>query len=142
MEEEQKNTIPDQKKEVIRPVKKSGKMTKGLHDVIGGDLLSNRAVLSNLPYLVFLAILALFYIGNTYYSEKTFKQIEKITNELKELRYQSITAKSKVLGLCKQTEIAKKVERMGITGTISPPYKIFFSKAVLKKETDTLHRNP
>ena len=117
-------------------------MTKGLHDVIGGDLLSNRAVLSNLPYLVFLAILALFYIGNTYYSEKTFKQIEKITNELKELRYQSITAKSKVLGLCKQTEIAKKVERMGITGTISPPYKIFYSKAILKKETDTLHRNP
>jgi hypothetical protein len=142
MEEEQKNTIPDQKKEVIRPVKKSGKMTKGLHDVIGGDLLSNQAVLSNLPYLVFLAILAMFYIGNTYYSEKTFKQIEKITNELKELRYQSITAKSKVLGLCKQTEIAKKVERMGITGTISPPYKIFFSRAVLKKETDTLHRNP
>jgi hypothetical protein len=142
MEEEQKNTIPDQKKEVIRPVKKSGKMTTGLHDVIGGDLLSNQAVLSNLPYLVFLAILAMFYIGNTYYSEKTFKQIEKITNELKELRYQSITAKSKVLGLCKQTEIAKKVERMGITGTISPPYKIFFSRAVLKKETDTLHRNP
>jgi hypothetical protein len=141
MEEEQKNTIPDPNKEEIRPVKKTGKMTKGLHDVIGGDLLSNRAVLSNLPYLVFLAILAMFYIGNTYYTEKTFKQIEKITNELKELRYQSITAKSKVLDLCKQTEIAKKVERLGITGTISPPYKIFFSKALLKKETDTLHRN-
>ena len=42
----------------------------------------------------------------------------------------------------KQTEIAKKVERLGIKGTTTPPYKIFYSKALLKKETDTLHRNP
>ena len=142
LEEELKNIPPEQQKEEIRPVRKPGKMTKGLHDVIGGDLLSNRAVLSNLPFVIFLAILAMFYISNTYYTEKTFKQIEKIKNELKELRYQSITAKAKMLDVCKQTEIAKKVESMGIKGTTTPPYKIFYSKALLKKETDTLHRNP
>ena len=142
MEEEQKNTMPESQKEEIRPVRKPGKMTKGIHDVIGGDLLSNHAVLRNLPFLIFIAILAMFYIGNTYYSEKTFKNIEKIKNELKELRYQSITAKAKMLDVGKQTEIAKKVERLGIKGTTTPPYKIFYSKALLKKETDTLHRNP
>jgi len=142
MEEEQKNTMPESQKEEIRPVRKPGKMTKGIHDVIGGDLLSNHAVLRNLPFLIFIAILAMFYIGNTYYSEKTFKNIEKIKNELKELRYQSITAKARMLDVGKQTEIAKKVERLGIKGTTTPPYKIFYSKALLKKETDTLHRNP
>jgi hypothetical protein len=142
MEEEQKNTMPESQKEEIRPVRKPGKMTKGIHDVIGGDLLSNHAVLRNLPFLIFLGILAMFYIGNTYYSEKTFKEIEKIKNELKELRYQSITAKARMLDVGKQTEIAKKVERLGIKGTTTPPYKIFYSKALLKKETDTLHRNP
>jgi len=142
MEEEQKISPPEPQKEEIRPVRKPGKMTKGLHDVIGGDLLSNRAVLSNLPFLVFLAALAMFYISNTYYSEKTFKQIEKTKNELKELRYQSISAKSKMLDVGKQTEIAKKVELLGIKGTTTPPYKIFYSKALLKKQTDTLHRNP
>jgi hypothetical protein len=142
MEEELKNIPPEPQKEEIRPVRKPGKMTKGLHDVIGGDLLSNRAVLSNLPFLIFLAILAMFYISNTYYTEKTFKQIEKIKNELKELRYQSISAKSKMLAVGKQTEIAKKVELLGIKGTTTPPYKIFYSKALLKKETDTLHRTP
>lgn len=142
MEEEQKNTMPESQKEEIRRVRKPGKMTKGIHDVIGGDLLSNHAVLRNLPFLIFIAILAMFYIGNTYYSEKTFKNIEKIKNELKELRYQSITAKARMLDVGKQTEIAKKVERLGIKGTTTPPYKIFYSKALLKKETDTLHRNP
>ena len=142
MEEEQKNTTQEPQKEEIRPVRKPRKMTKGIHDVIGGDVLSNHAVLRNLPFLIFLAILAMFYISNTYYSEKTFKNIEKIKNELKELRYQSITAKAKMLDVGKQTEIAKKVERMGIKGTTTPPYKIFYSKALFKKKTDTLHRNP
>lgn len=142
MEEEKLNTTPEPQKEQIRPVRKQGKMTKGIQNVIGGDVLSNNLVLNNLPFLVFLGVLAMFYIGNTYYSEKTFKNIEKIKNELKELRYQSITAKSKMLDVCKQTEIAKKVELLGIKGTTTPPYKIFYSKVLLKKETDTLHRNP
>jgi hypothetical protein len=142
MKEEQNETIKEPGKEEIRPVKKTGKMTKGIHDVIGGDLLSNQAVLSNLPFVVFLALLAMLYIGNTYYSEKTFKEIEKTKNELKELRYQSISAKSKMLDVGKQTEIAKKVERMGIRGTTTPPYKIFYSKALIKKETDSLVKNP
>jgi Bacteriodetes cell division protein (FtsL-like) len=142
MEEEQRNTTPEPNPEEIRPVKKPGKMTRGIHDIIGGDLLSKQAVLRNLPFLIFLAILAMFYIGNTYYTEKTFKQIEKIKNELKELRYQSITVKAKMLDVCKQTEIAKKVEGLGIKVTTTQPYKIFYSKALLKKETDTLHRNP
>jgi hypothetical protein len=142
MEEENINKTPEEQKEEIHPQRKQGKLSKRFFSVLGGDLLSNHIVLSNLPYLIFLGILAMFYISNTYYSEKTFKQIEKIKNELKELRYQSITAKAKMLDVCKQTEIAKKVELLGIKGTTTPPYKIFYSKAILKKETDTLHRTP
>ena len=142
MQEEQNKIDSEPKVKEIRSIRKPRKMTKGFHDIIAGDLLSNQAVLKNLPFLVFLAILAMFYIGNTYYSEKTFKQIEKIKNDLKELRYQSITAKAKMLDMCKQTEIAKKVELLGIKGTTTPPYKIFYSKALLKRETDTLHRKP
>jgi len=142
MEEEQKIMPQEPEPIKIRSPRKPGIMNKGLHDIIGGDLLSNQAVLNNLPYLIFLAILAMFYISNTYYTEKTFNQIEKIKTELKELRYQTITAKARMLDLCKQTEIAKKVEVLGIKGTTTPPYKIFYSKTLLKRETDTLHRNP
>lgn len=142
MEEERKNKIQEAQTDETRPGRKQGRLTRGLINIIGGDLLSKQAVLNNVPFLIFLAILAMFYISNTYYSEKTIKQIEKIKNELKELRYQSITAKAKMLDLCKQTEIAKNVELLGIKGTTTPPYKIFYSKALLKKETDTLHRNP
>ncbi len=142
MEEPGINIPQEPQKGEIRPVRKPGKISHWLQNIIGGDLLSKHAVLNNVPFLIFLAILALFYISNTYYTEKTFKQIEKIKSELKELRFQSITAKAKMLDLCKQTEIAKKVGKLGIKETTIPPYKIFYSKALLKKETDTLHRNP
>ena len=142
MEEEQKNTPPSTEKDEVLPVRKSGKMSRGLHDIIGGDLLSKHAVLRNIPFLVFLAILAMLYIANTYYSEKTFKEIEKTRNELKELRYQYITAKSAFLNFSRQTEIAKRVRPMGISGTTKPAYKIFYSKALLKKQTDIIGRNP
>ncbi|MCX6245328.1 MAG: FtsL-like putative cell division protein [Bacteroidetes bacterium] len=144
MEEEVKNTAsePEKEKEEVRPVRKQGKITHGIQSIMGGDVLSRRTVLSNLPFLVFLAILAMLYIANTYYSEKTFKDIEKTKNELKELRYQYITAKATLLYYSKQTEIAKRVEPLGISGTTKPPYKIFYSKALLKKQTDSTGRTP
>ena len=142
MEEDKIKIPPEPPKQKIRPFKKTGRMAKGLQNIIGGDLLSKHAVLNNLPFLIFLAILAMFYIRNTYYTEKTFKQIEKINNELVELRFQSITTKARMLDVCKQTEIEKKVGFLGIKETTTPPYKIFYSKALLKKELDTLHRNP
>jgi hypothetical protein len=140
MEEEVKILAEEPKKEEVRPVRKSGRFNRGLHDIIGGDLLSKGVILRNLPYVVFLAFLAMVYIGNTYYSEKTFKQIEKIKNELKELRYRSISAKSRMLDVGKQTEIARKVERIGIRGTTSPPYKIYYSKSHVEKVTDSLQK--
>jgi hypothetical protein len=144
MEEDLKNTAsgPEKEKEEVWPVRKQGKVTRGIHNIIGGDLLSRHTVLSNLPFLIFLAILAMLYIANTYYSEKTFKEIEKTKSELKELRYQYITAKATLLYYSKQTEIAKRVAPLGISGTTKPPYKIFYSRELLKKLTDSAGIKP
>jgi cell division protein FtsL len=142
MDEEKINIQQEPQKEEIRPARKPGKMTKGIQNIIGGDLLSKHAVLNNLPFLIFLAVLAMFYISNTYYTEKILRQTEKIKSELKELQYQSIITKARMLGVCKQTEIAKKVGSLGIKETTTPPYRIFYSKTLLKQVPDTLHRNP
>ena len=141
MAEEQLNIPNSPEKENIRPAKKPLRMTKGLHNILGGDLLSKDSVLSNLPFLVFLAILAMLYIGNTYYAEKTFKAIEKTKNELKELRFQYITVKADLLYYSKQTEIAKRIATTGLKEPVKPPYKIFYSKDNIEKETDMIERS-
>jgi hypothetical protein len=83
------------------------------------------------------AILAIFYIGNTYYSEKAFKEIEKTKNELKELRFQYLTTKSTLMFFSKQSEIAGRVDKFGLKQSMVPPYRIFYSHESFKKETDS-----
>lgn len=108
-----------QKKRVRRPIR----------HLLDGEFLSREGVIRNLPYLIFLGLIAIIYIANTYYAEKSFNEIEQTKKELKELRYQYITTKSSLMFLTRQTEIAKRVSSMGLTETTVPPYKIFYSTA-------------
>ncbi len=109
------------------PSVKPKKERRPLHDILGGDYLSKESVIGNLPFLVFLALLALVYIANTYYAEKVVKEIERTKSELKELRFQYTTTKSTLMYYSKQTEIAKRATRLGLKESTIPPFKIFYS---------------
>lgn len=128
MSEEQEKEKTDTGGEEFRQLKKRWWITRSVHDFIVGDIFTKQSVLKNLPFLIYVAILAIVYIANTYYAEKTFKKIEKTRNELKELRFQFITTKSTLMYIGKQTEIARRVNKYGLKETTVPPYKIFYTK--------------
>jgi hypothetical protein len=137
MTDTEKTGMPEMEAGEVRPVKKQKLFSKSLHDILGGDYLSKEFVISNIPFLLYVAVLAIIYIGNTYYSEKTFKEIEKTKNELKELRFQYLTTKSNLMFFSKQSEIAGRVEKFGLKQSTTPPYRIFYSHASLKKDIDS-----
>jgi hypothetical protein len=95
-------------KEKMTPEKRSRKGRKRVREFLGGEYLSKEWVVGNLPYLLFLTVLAIVYIGNTYYAEKTFKEIEHTKSELKELRYKYISTKSELMFQSRQSEISKR----------------------------------
>ena len=111
----------------VRPMKKQKRWSKYIREVIIGDFLSHGIFYKNIPYLIFIAVIALVYIGNTYYAEKTFRQIERTKTELKELRFHYISAKSSLMYYSKLSEISKRVQQMGLEETTKPPYKIFYN---------------
>ena len=116
----------------VKPVKKPNKSRKAVQDFLGGDYLSQKWVTGNLFYILYLGLLAMIYIGNTYYTEKKFKSIERTKNELKELRFQYITTKSVLMFQGRQSEIAKRALVHGLKETTMPPYKILYSGEMLK----------
>ena len=118
--------------ESVRPAKKVKKGRKAVQDFLGGDYLSKDWVTGNLYYILYVALLAMIYIGNTYYSEKKFNAIERTKNELKELRYRYITTKSALMFQGRQSEIAKRAVLQGLKETTLPPYKILYSGESLK----------
>jgi len=141
--EDQRQDIPKEPgKEELLPVKKHKRVSKSISQFLGGEYLSQKTVMNNLYFLVYLAILAMLYIGNTYYAEKTFKDIEKINNELKEYRFQYITAKSALMFHSQQSEIAKRACIYGLKVTTLPPYKIFYTKSSLKSLSEKTQKNP
>ena len=116
----------------VKPVKKPNKSRKAVQDFLGGDYLSQKWVTGTLFYILYLGLLAMIYIGNTYYTEKKFKSIERTKNELKELRFQYITTKSVLMFQGRQSEIAKRALVHGLKETTMPPYKILYSGEMLK----------
>ena len=79
-------------------------------------------IVRNVPYFLFLAVLAILYIYNGHFSDNTIKDINKISKEIKELQYEYKTLKSEVMLQSKQSELTKAVEPLGLKPLIAPPY--------------------
>ena len=77
-----------------------------------------------LPYILYLMVVTLFYIGNTHYAEKTIRKIDKIKVETEDLRADYTTLKSDYMEASKQSEVARNVESAGLVESSSPPYQI------------------
>ena len=121
-----KETAADSKEE-IKPAKKTHKGRRRVQDVLGGDYLSKQTVTDNVPFLLYLAILVMMYISNTYSTERMYKQIEKTKTELKELRFEYITSRSALMFSSRLSELNKMAQAMGLKETVIPPAKIFYS---------------
>jgi hypothetical protein len=95
-------------------------------DFINGSFLTNSGVVKQIPFVLFMVLIALVYISNTYYAEKTMRRTNKITNEIKELRSEFITSKSDLMFNSKQSEVARTAELMntGLKESRVAPKKI------------------
>ena len=104
--------------------KRSGK-ANSFRSILGGAFLTREATAKHLPFLLFLAFLAVIYIGNSYYAEKNIRRIERLQHELKEYRYEYIFTRSKLMQNTRQSKVAEKLKDKGIKESTVPPNKIY-----------------
>lgn len=132
-QEEDKLTAEEIESKVQRPQKprKKGVLAKGLSSVFSGTFLTSETTLKHLPFILFLALLAVFYIANGYYADDKIREVNRISNELKELRSEYISTKSDLMFASKQSEVAKSAEALGLKEPVVPPIKIEVDSAEL-----------
>ncbi|MBA4303546.1 MAG: hypothetical protein C0424_04915 [Sphingobacteriaceae bacterium] len=87
--------------------------------------LKAQAVGKHLPFVLYCSVLTLLYIANAHMVEKRIRSINKLENELKDLRAEYISLKSDLMYLSKQSEVAKRVEVAGLKELQSAPKKIY-----------------
>ncbi len=85
------------------------------------QLLNYQSIVKQVPFFLFLAMLAVLYIYNGHYADKTIRNINRTAKEVKELQYEYKTVKSEVMFRSKQSELAKAVEPLGLKElTVAP----------------------
>jgi hypothetical protein len=111
-----------QKKSVLRTLNKAMKSAvEGVNFNLGN-------LVRQMPFIFFIGLLAILYIANTYYAEKTIREINQTKKELKDLRAEYIYTKSELMFSSRQSEISKMVADMEIKQSVVPPRKITESK--------------
>ena len=83
--------------------------------------LNYQSIVKQVPFFLFLAALAVAYIFNGHYADKTIRKINRTAKEVKELKYEYIAVKSKVMYQSKQSELVKVVEPLGLKELIQSP---------------------
>src|SRR4029079_6564145 len=107
----------------------------------GKRILNYQSIVKQVPFFLFLALLAVIYIYNGHYADKTIRNIHQTTRAVielqyahktirkinqtakavKELQYEYKTGKSEVMFRSKQSELARAVEPLGLKElTIAP----------------------
>jgi hypothetical protein len=112
-------------KPVENTLPRSGRFIK-LMNAFG--IFSKEGLVSAMPYVFFLMLLALLYIGNSYEAERVIREIDKAEKELKALRTDYIAGKSDLMYTSKQSEVARLSIPFGLVESKSAPLKITVQK--------------
>ncbi|MFI5162317.1 MAG: FtsL-like putative cell division protein [Sphingobacteriales bacterium] len=79
---------------------------------------------SALPFVLFMALLGMIYIGNMHLAEKTIRDIDKVGKEAKEFSWDYKTLKADLAYRSTLSEVAKRADTLGIKESIEPPQKL------------------
>jgi hypothetical protein len=99
-----------------------------IRHILDGSIITQDKILQRWPYVIFLVCLSILLIANNYVSEKIIRETNIISRELKELQTEHLETLSEFLRKSQQSEIAKKLEPIGVKESVVPPKRIVVRK--------------
>ena len=98
-----------------------------------GDVFNYSWILKNIPFFLFLAVLAVLYIANGHMSDNRIRKINDTARRLKDLQYEYKTLKSEMMFKSRESEMVKAAQPMGLARDTTSPYRI---KLISRKLSD------
>ncbi len=96
-----------------------------IRHILDGSIMTQDKILQQWPFVLFLVGLAIMLIANNYVSEKIIRETNTVKRELKELQTEHLATLSEYLKKSQQSEIAKRLDTIGVKESVVPPKKIF-----------------
>ena len=116
----------EQKNQSAQPDTEFHKKKVGLKEIIDGTFLVRENMIKQLPYLLFLTLLGVVYIGNRFHAESMVRKIDELKIEVGNLRSEQITITSELMNISRTSEVAVLVESkgLGLKESMEPPKKL------------------
>lgn len=87
-------------------------------------IFGSKWILNNIGFFLFLALLAVVYIANGHYADKTIRLTNKAAKDIKDLQFEYKTLKSEMMFRSRETEMVKAAEPLGLKLSVEPPVRI------------------
>lgn len=96
------------------------------------DKLSYKAIVNNIPFLAFVALLAVLYINNSQRAVDMQRELNKENKVLKELRWKYMDVSSKLMYVKMESEVIKRASTLGMKPMSLPAYSIVIDSTIYK----------
>ncbi|MDD2313293.1 MAG: FtsL-like putative cell division protein [Proteiniphilum sp.] len=87
---------------------------KSFVHVFGGSVLTENYFLKNMWFIVAIVLVMFLFIGHRYKVLQRMSEIERLEQELKDAKYESLTISSSLTEAGRQGEIERRVEEAGL----------------------------
>ncbi len=112
----------------VKAKAKKGNMFSFMDNYVWFDIFEKGLPIKYVPYILYITAIGIFYIGNSHYAEKNIRKVDKMQQQVEDLRADFTTLKADYMFASKQSEVAQKVEKHAIYESSQPPYKIIIKK--------------
>ena len=95
-------------------------------NILKGGFLKKGFVERNIRMIIWVVLLIFFLISNRYTCLQKLKEIDKLQQQLQDVRFEALSISSDLTGSSRQSKIEELVEEEGIDleGAKTPPYKL------------------
>lgn len=97
---------------------------KTIMSILGGSFLVKENFAKQFPFMVYVTVLLMALISNTYVAESCNREIAKATKELNDLHVEYIQLKSAIMEASKQSVLARKLKGTGLKEPVEPLKRI------------------
>jgi len=114
--------------------KKKKRGSKSVMTVLGGKFLVREKFTKQFPFLLYVTILLMAIITNTYIAEEKNRELTDATKKLNDLQVEYIQLKSDIMEASKQSELAKRLTATGLKEITEPLKRLSLDEEPEKKE--------
>ena len=106
----------------------NGNETEGKEEgELGGGILKEDFIVRHTKMIVLVVVLIFIFIGNRYVCMQRLREIDRLQQQLRDVRFEALSISSELTGNSRQSQIELLIEEQGIEleAAKNPPYELY-----------------